>query len=305
MGNQVLEAIACERPSLSVEFFPPPDAAGQEVLRRHVQALDAVGPDFVSVTYGAGGSVGRRRDQSVALTRWLAAGGAHGAMAHLTCVGHTAVELAEIAEDLREAGAQAILALRGDSPGGPGAPWEPTPAGLDHALDLVRMLRPSWDAVGVACFPYGHPASTSLACDTAVLRAKQEAGADFAVTQMIFEAEAYLRLLDRVRAGGVEIPILPGLMPVTSGRQVGKLEEFSGASLPRRLVALLDGAGGDGEQVRRIGIEWTAEVAARLVEAGAPGIHLYTLNRSTSTLEVCRMVGLGSNVVHRPREPKG
>jgi len=293
MVCRVRDAIAGARPSLSFEFFPPKDPAGETALASHVEALASFAPDFLSVTYGAGGAADSRLSLSVRLIEMLASRGDHAPMAHLTCVGHSLVELAKAAQDLRNAGAQAILALRGDPPGGLTAPWTAHDGGLPHAVDLVRFLRElGWEDIGVAAFPEGHPTARSLAHDTEVLGAKAAAGAGFAITQMVFDPAAYTRMAERFAAAGVQIPVLPGIMPVTAASQVPRLETMAGAPLPGELRRLLDEAGSDAGSVRKVGVMWAARTAELLLSEGAPGVHLYTLNRSSSSIEVCRDLGL-------------
>jgi methylenetetrahydrofolate reductase (NADPH) len=287
----VRAAIDGAPPSLSFEFFPPRGEEGRAVLRDHVARLAEVAPDFASVTYGAGGSAADRRSESVRVTRLIGRAGGLPTMAHLTLVGHTRSELAGVLEDFLDAGAQAVLALRGDPPGGPSEPWRPVPGGLHHAVELVELVRASGPVdIGVAAFPFGHPSAAGLAADTAVLAAKQRAGASFAITQMLFSAAAYAELAARAGAGGATLPIVPGVMPITSAGQIARLEAFSGAPLPAGLARRLAGAAD--QDVPGIGVEWTAGLVADLLDAGAPGIHFYTLNRSMACLEVCRRLGL-------------
>jgi methylenetetrahydrofolate reductase (NADPH) len=258
---------------------------------RHIEALEEVTPDFVSVTYGAGGTGADRGAASVRLARAICAARGAALMAHLTVVGHAREELSAIIEDVMNAGADAMLALRGDPPGGPRAPWTPAPGGFTYAVELVEVMRAAGCDVGVAAFPHGHPASGDLDQDVRVLAAKERAGAAFAITQMVFDVEPYADLVARVRAAGIGLPIVPGIMPISAAAQVPRLEAFSGARLPARLAARL-GAARSHDAEAEVGIAWAAETARGLIGAGAPGVHLYTLNRSRSALEVCRRAGL-------------
>ncbi|MDR1426405.1 MAG: methylenetetrahydrofolate reductase, partial [Bifidobacteriaceae bacterium] len=244
-AHRTVRAVRGPRPSVSFEFFPPRDARGEAVLMRHLEALGEVRPDFVSVTYGAGGAAQQRASSSVRLTRSIVETGGPAAMAHLTLVGHTRAELAAIVGELALAGADAVLALRGDPPGGPQAPWVAHPEGFSHAVDLVRLVADGGRDVGVAAFPHGHPTSSGPSQDLAVLRAKEQAGAAFAITQMVFEAKPYVALAARARRAGIGLPLVPGIMPVSAANQVPRMEGFSGAPLPPGLLAKLDDAGAD------------------------------------------------------------
>ena len=269
--------------SVSFEFMPPRDEAGVEQLWRAIRDLEPFSPTFVSVTYGAGGTT---RDTTVQLTGRIARETSLRAMGHLTCVGHTRAELAEILRAYRDAGVRNILALRGDPSDGPSAPWTPTPGGLTYASELVELAKESGDfSVGVAAFPEKHPASGSREQDARVLAAKARAGADFAVTQLFFRAGDYLDLVERVRAEGVDIPVLPGIMPITNLRSVRRMAELSGAEIPDELMARFDGVT-EPADVRRIGVDIATELCEAVLEGGAPGLHFYTLNRSRATLEI-------------------
>ncbi len=277
--------------SYSFEFFPPKDDASEAVLWESVRRVEQVAPTFVSVTYGAGGST---RDRTVRATGRIAAETTLTPVAHLTCVGSTAAELRGVVGAYAGAGVRNVLALRGDPPQGPGGPWPSHPGGLDHADDLVRMVRSLGRfCVGVAAFPEKHPESASLADDARVLAAKADAGAEFAVTQFFFDPEDYLRLRDLAAAHGCDIPIIPGVIPVVRRGQVARLQQLShGAAMPPALLAALEAAGGDAAAEHRAGVDAATDLCARLLDEGAPGLHLYTMNRSTSTLEVYRALGL-------------
>lgn len=269
--------------SFSFEFFPPKDEPGEEQLWQAINALEPYRPTFVSVTYGAGGST---RDRTVRVTGRIAQETSLTPVAHLTCVGHTRAELVDIVSAYRAAGVHDVLALRGDPPGGPGTPWVATPGGLAHAVELVELVKQAGDfGVGVAAFPQGHREAASLADDVAVLLAKQQAGAEFAITEMFFRAEDYVDLLRRSRAAGVEIPILPGIMPITNVGQVARMAQFSGREVPAEVVARVC-SHDDPARVRAEGTAVAAELCEELLDRGAPGLHFYTLNRSRATLEI-------------------
>jgi methylenetetrahydrofolate reductase (NADPH) len=269
--------------SISFEFMPPKDDAGVEQLWSAIRDLEPYQPTFVSVTYGAGGTT---RDTTVAITGRIARETSLRAMGHLTCVGHTRQELVEILQAYRDAGVRDVLALRGDPKDGPRAPWTPTPGGFTYACELVELAHAMGAfSIGVAAFPEAHPASESKDADARVLVAKAEAGAEFAVTQLFFRASDYADLVARVRALGCDIPILPGIMPITNLRQVARMAELSGADLPDEMIARFDGLT-EPADVRRVGVAIATELCQQVLELGAPGLHFYTLNRSRATLEI-------------------
>jgi methylenetetrahydrofolate reductase (NADPH) len=278
--------------SFSFEFFPPKTDEGERHLWQAIRELEALAPTFVSVTYGAGGST---RDRTVRVTQRIQEETTLLPMAHLTCVGATVSELRSAIGSYADAGLRNVLALRGDPPGGPGAAWEQTEGGLAHADELVALVRSLGDfSVGVAAFPEGHPESASLDDDARVLAAKQEAGAEFAVTQLFFRAEDYVGLVDRARAAGATMPIIPGLMPLTNITQIERFAVLSGTAFPDELAARFRTVGDDPDAVHALGVEAAAELATELLAAGAPGLHFYTLNRSTSTREIYTGLGLAS-----------
>jgi len=269
--------------SISFEFMPPKDEAGVEQLWSAIRDLEPYQPTFVSVTYGAGGTT---RDTTVAITGRIARETSLRAMGHLTCVGHTREELLDILRSYRDAGVRDVLALRGDPKEGPRAEWTPTPGGLSYASELVALAHETGHfSIGVAAFPEGHPSAASKDADAQVLVAKAEAGAEFAVTQLFFRSSDYADLVARVRAMGCDIPILPGIMPITNLRQVTRMAELSGADLPEEMVERFDGLE-DPADVRRVGVAVATELCEQVLDLGAPGLHFYTLNRSKATLEI-------------------
>ncbi len=286
----IRDRLADGRRSWSFEFFPPATDEGERLLWQAIRELEPLEPSFVSVTYGAGGTT---RDRTVRVTERIGTETTLTAMGHLTCVGSSKAELRQIVGQYASAGVRNVLALRGDPPAGVGAAWEPHPQGLRHADELVGMVKGLGDfCVGVAAFPEGHPEAPDLDADARVLVAKADAGADFAITQFFFSAETYFRLVDRVRALGCAIPIIPGLMPVTNVSQIERFAQLSGASFPAALAKRLHEVEDDAKAVRDIGVEVASALAEELLEGGAPGLHFYTLNRSSATRVVYGNLGL-------------
>ena len=284
MQSTVKDLLAAGRPSFSFEFFPPKTDEGEAVLWQAIGDLEPLHPTFVDVTYGAGGTT---RDRTLSVVKRIAAETSLTVVAHLTCVGATVDQLRATAHDFADAGIRNILALRGDMPGGPQATWEATQGGLRHAEDLVALLHDVGDfCVGVAAHPEAHPESDDLDIDAKFLAQKCAAGADFAITQFFFEAEHYFRLVERAGGFGCAIPIIPGIMPVTNMAQVQRMAALSGAAFPGWLAERLEKVADDPEAVREIGVDVASELAQELLAGGAPGIHFYTLNRSTATREI-------------------
>jgi methylenetetrahydrofolate reductase (NADPH) len=282
--------LASGQRSFSFEFFPPKDDAAEAVLWDAVRRLESLRPTYVSVTYGAGGST---RERTTRIVEQIAEHTTLTPVAHLTCVGSSVAELRRVIADYAAAGIRNVLALRGDPPGGPAAAWERHPEGLNYATDLVRLVRSLGSfCIGVAAFPDVHPASESLEADARVLAMKADAGAQFAVTQFFFRPEPYFRLVERARAHGCEMPIIPGIMPVTNVKQIKRFAELSGAPMPAEVTDRLQAVADDPAAVRAVGVELATELCSTLLDGGAPGLHFYTLNRSTATLEVFGRLGL-------------
>ena len=284
------DLLASDNRSFSFEFFPPKDEAGEEVLWRSISDLESLRPTFVSVTYGAGGTT---RDRTIAITGRIARETSLLPMAHLTCVGHTTGELTRILESLTESGVRNVLALRGDPAGGPGTEWVPTPGGIDYASELVAFIRETGDhSVGVAAFPEGHRDALSAEDDVAVLKAKQDAGAEFAVTEMVLRASDYFGLVERARAAGVEFPIIPGIMPILNISSMSRMVELSGRDMPSEVLARIEPLSDDPAAVRAEGMTIATELCDALLDGDAPGLHFYTLNRSKATREIFTALSL-------------
>jgi methylenetetrahydrofolate reductase (NADPH) len=283
-AETVRDLIVAGERSFSFEFFPPKDEDGERQLWTALRQLETLQPTFVSVTYGAGGST---RDRTVRVTQQIAADTSMTPLAHLTCVGHSRDTLRSVIGSYADAGVRNILALRGDPPEGPSAPFEPHPEGLRYAVELVELTKSLGSfCVGVAAFPESHPTAESADQDARVLADKAKAGADFAITQLFFRPEDYFALVDRVSALGADIPIIPGIMPITNLGQVTRMAELSGADLPTKIVERVGRFEGDPAAVRAEGIAIATELCDTLLEGGAPGLHFYTLNRSKATREI-------------------
>jgi len=270
--------------SVSFEFFPPKDDEGEEILWRSIGELEPLAPTFVSVTYGAGGT---SQDRTVRVSARIAEETSLRAVGHLTLVGQSAAEIEGVLKQYAAAGIDHVLALRGDPKGGPRAPWEPFPEGMNHAVDLVRMARNLGGfCVGVAAFPEGHPDAPTLDRDAEVLVDKAQAGAEFAITQLFFRASDYFALIDRVHALGDDIPIIPGIMPILNFAQVSRMAELSGAAMPTEVLDQILPIADDKDAVRAKGIELATQLCRDLLAGGAPGLHFITLNRSKATREI-------------------
>jgi methylenetetrahydrofolate reductase (NADPH) len=270
-------------PVFSFEFFPPKTEEGERQLFQTVEALRPLGPAFVSVTYGAGGS---DRARTVELVKRLKRDVEVEPVAHVTCVGSPREEIARVLDDVAEAGIQNVLALRGDPPRGERA-FVPHPDGFRHASELVAFVRSRperWRfCIGAAAYPEGHVETRDLAQDLVHLKAKVEAGSDFLVTQLFFENQHYFRFVERARAAGIGVPVIPGIMPLTSVEQIERFTAMCGASIPPLLRAAMEVRRTDGEAALQLGVAYATLQCADLLRRGAPGVHFYTLNRSPSS----------------------
>ena len=275
--------------SYSFEFFPPKDAEGEERLWHAIEGLKSIAPDFVSVTYGAGGST---RDRSIRIAREITDRTGIPTVAHITCVGSTREELVEILRSYQDAKITSILALRGDPVGGPLAPWIPTENGFTHADQLVELARDCGGfKIGVAAFPDGHPSSGGdFDKDIDVLIRKEQLGATFATTQFFFDVRAYVNLVDRLAKRGSHLTIIPGILPVTNVKLLHRMAELGGTPIPADIAKAFADVESDSQAVRNVGVEIATKLCQELLEAGAPGLHFYTMNSSTATVEIYRRI---------------
>lgn len=294
-----------KRPVFSFEFFPPKTPDGEDRLWSSLQQLAKLSPDFVSVTYGAGGST---RTRTVELVGRIKRELGIEPLAHLTCVGADREELAEVIDRLGELGVRNILALRGDPPGGQG-PFEVAEGGFAHATDLIAFIKSRGDfCVGAACYPETHPESPDAATDLRHTKAKVEAGADFLVSQLFFDNEAFFGWREGARAAGIEVPILAGIMPVSNVGQIKRFTQMCGASIPARLLERLESLPEDPVEVFWTGVQYAAHQCRDLLAPnmqnafadpprGVEGIHFYTLNRSPATRAIFEILRLARSAI--------
>ena len=266
--------LASRRPFFSFEFFPPKDDAGREALFATIASLEALGPAFVSITYGAGGST---RARTVELAKQIAERTGMTVLAHVTAFGQSRAELRGLFDELSRAGIRNVLALRGDPPRAGGAERGEFP----YAIDLVTYLARSYDfCIGAACYPEVHIEATSAEDDLAHLVEKVEAGAQFLITQLFFDNEKYFSFVERARSAGVRVPILPGIMPITNYDQIARFSKMCGATFPPKLIAELEKQREHPKAIEDLGVAYAAVQAMELLRGGAPGVHFYTLNKS-------------------------
>ncbi len=266
--------LASRRPFFSFEFFPPKDDAGREALFATIASLEALGPAFVSITYGAGGST---RARTVDLAKQIAERTGITVLAHVTAYGQSRAELRALFDELNRAGIRNVLALRGDAP----RSGEANAGEFPYASDLISYLARSYDfCIGAACYPEVHLEAESPEADLAHLAAKVAAGARFLITQLFFDNDKYFAFVERARAAGIEVPILPGIMPITNYDQIARFTKICGATFPPKLIAELDKQREHPKAIEDLGVAYAAVQAMELLRGGAPGVHFYTLNKS-------------------------
>lgn len=276
--------------TFSLEFFPPKDEAGETRLWSALSQLQPLAPDFVSVTYGAGGST---RDRTIRVTSEITKRTSIPTVAHLTCVGASKNELIEILNQFKSSGIESILALRGDPAGGPTAKWESVAGGLNYAQELVELAVGMGFKVGVGAYPDGHPASNhDLAKDIEVLLAKEKSGASFATTQFFFEVDKWQAIVDNLAAAGSKLPVLAGILPITNVKQLNRMVELSGMQVPKFIAEKFEKYSEDLDATKEIGIEIATNLGAELLRRGVPGLHFYTMNSAQSTLAIAKNLGL-------------
>jgi len=271
--------------SISFEFFPPKTEEGEKQLFETIKKLEKVKPTFVSVTYGAGGST---RDRTRNVVKKIHEETKLTVMAHLTCIAHTKEELIDILQDYQSIGIENILALRGDVPRDK-PDWRPPEGACRYAKELVELIKEKFNdkfSVGVASYPEGHPESPNLEWEVKYFKEKVEAGADFSITQMFFVNEYYYRFVDMCEKAGINIPIIPGIMPITNFKQIRKFAALCGATIPQNLIDKMEKVEGNPEEIKKIGIEFAINQCLDLIEQGVPGLHFYTLNKSDATIKI-------------------
>ena len=292
---KIADLYAIGRPVFSFEFFPPKtDQAAEDLYEAVAELKERYRPDFISVTYGAGGST---RDRGVTVAKRIHAELNLNVLAHLTCTDHSAEEIDRVVDELVGAGVENILALRGDAPAGGGA-FVPHAKGFSHATELIQRLRNREGiganlGIGGACYPENHPESPNRTEDMKWTLAKQEAGAEFLVSQLFFDNDDYFASIERGRQAGLTIPIVPGIMPITSVSQVERFTKMCGAKIPDELMQRLDKRRDHPGRVMAIGIEWAIDQCVDLLDRGAPGIHFYTLNKSEATRTILAGIHAG------------
>jgi methylenetetrahydrofolate reductase (NADPH) len=278
--DQALDEV---RPCFSFEFFPPKTDEGMENLWHALSELREDQPTYVSVTYGAGGST---RDRTIEITKRIKRELGIEAMAHFTCVGATVADLRDTLDGMRDAGIENVLALRGDAPQGQ-SEWTATEGGLSYSTELAQLISENYDfAIGAACFPEVHPDAPNIEHDLRFLKQKLESGVGFLITQLFFDNELYFDFVDKARAAGIDVPIIPGIMPVTNFAQIKRFTEMCGASIPPEFERELAARADDPDAVKDLGVAYATLQCSELLARGAPGIHFYTLNRSPATRSI-------------------
>ncbi|MDQ7083235.1 MAG: methylenetetrahydrofolate reductase [NAD(P)H] [Aquificota bacterium] len=271
--------------SVSFEFFPPKTEEGERQLFETITDLKKLKPTFVSVTYGAGGST---RDRTRRVVKRIHEDVGLNVMAHLTCIAHRREDLIEILRDYDKMGIDNILALRGDVPRDR-PDFRPPEGGCRYAVELVRLIRENFGdrfSVGVASYPEGHPESPNMEWEIRFFKEKVMAGADFSITQMFFDNSYYYEFVDLCQKSGIEVPVIPGIMPITNFRQIKKFASLCGATIPQSLIEKMEPVEDRPEEVEKIGVEFAIKQCEDLISNGVPGLHFYTLNRSRATLRI-------------------
>jgi methylenetetrahydrofolate reductase (NADPH) len=277
---RISEALETQRPFFSFEFFPPKTDEAFEHLLEAAWTLRELRPAFVSVTYGAGGST---RARTIDVSKRMQSEVGLNVMAHVTCVGSTRADLRGVLADLEAAGIENVLALRGDPPKDAAA-FEAVPGGFSHANELIAMVRRNYRfCIGGACYPEKHVEAASIEEDVAHLKRKVDQGAEFLITQLFFDNDRYFSFVDRLRAAGIRVPVLPGIMPITNYEQIRRFTALCGAAIPPKLLAELEARRDDAKAVEDLGVAYASLQAAELLRRGAPGVHFYTLNKSPAT----------------------
>ncbi|MCX6419721.1 MAG: methylenetetrahydrofolate reductase [NAD(P)H] [Actinobacteria bacterium] len=278
------------KPIFSLEFFPPKDEKGEANLWVELAELNSLQPEFVSVTYGAGGST---RERTVRITSEITARTGLRTVAHLTCIGSSKNELSEILDQYWQAGIRDILALRGDPPTGPQSEWIPTAGGFSHSDELVSLAAAANFNVGVAAFPDYHPASNGDHLkDISVLLEKERRGAQFATTQFFFSTDKYYNLVNELKERGSNLPIFAGILPITQVKQLNRMAQLGGTPIPANIVQKFSRIEDDPEKVKALGIEIAVNLCEELIAMGAPGLHFYTMNNAYATKEIVKRIGL-------------
>ena len=291
----IRDKLASGHPLFSFEFFPPKTEKGEANLWSALEELVELKPSYVSVTYGAGGST---REKTVELTQRIQSELAIDAMAHLTCVGSTQNEIAEVMDDLVERGVVNILALRGDPPKGE-EHFRPTEGGFGYANELVEFLRTRYGdkvCIGGACYPEGHVETGSTYEDLNHLKKKVDAGVEFLITQLFFDNRFYFDFVDRARAAGIDVPIIPGIMPIQNFEQIKRFTAMCGAGIPPELMLALEKRADFPERIQELGVVHATIQALGLIQGGAPGLHFYTLNKSSATRDIVGAIRVNARV---------
>jgi methylenetetrahydrofolate reductase (NADH) len=284
---RIHDIINQQHPTLSFEFFPPKDDIGFWDLYRTVQSLKPLAPSYVSVTYGAGGSTRRK---TVDLVQRIKNDIGIESMAHLTCVGADQKEIASVLDQLRTNGIENVLALRGDPPAGADT-FVATEGGFTYANELVEFIRSRYDfCVGAACYPEGHPECPDLSVDMDNLKRKVDAGVDFLITQLFFSNDDFFAFRDKANRSGIDLPIIAGIMPINSVKQVKRFTQMCGAKIPKELLAKIEAVEDDPEAVRHVGSYHATEQCNALIDGNVAGIHFYTLNKSTATRAIFQQI---------------